>query len=350
MWRVKLSLIVLLLSTAAVSQPRAAIRSLATLTSAAAQPTFDTVIEGLLTAFDTHDVVALGEWHGNVPDSDLRISLVQHPEFAGKVDVIVVEFANPAHQPTIDRFVGGEDVPREELRLVWRDVLGGYLAWESPVYEAFFEAVRSANAVAKPDERLRVLAGDVPIDWSRVQNLEDYLRELEPHMSGPYIDRGSAPAKVIAREVLSKNLKALVIYGSGHCERWSGGFVAELDAQFPGRVFAAAPVKEKGQEKLRELLELNSTPGLLLTHTSPLSTAPASDFLTGRGGGEKSDPVKDVVDALVYFGDVAPRLAPVPSDLGFTPAYTEERARRTKIFREWREWLQTQLGRAPHRP
>ena len=46
----------------------------------------DAIVRTLISAFDQADIVALGEWHGRIRlDSDLRLVLVRHPDFAKKV-------------------------------------------------------------------------------------------------------------------------------------------------------------------------------------------------------------------------------------------------------------------------
>src|SRR5262245_47851318 len=52
----------------------------------------DGIAQTLVSAFDQADILALGEAHGRKLDSDLRIAVVGHPEFAKKVRTIVVEF------------------------------------------------------------------------------------------------------------------------------------------------------------------------------------------------------------------------------------------------------------------
>ncbi|HEU5236891.1 MAG TPA: hypothetical protein VFU37_07105, partial [Pyrinomonadaceae bacterium] len=49
------------------------------------------IIRGILAAWDKFDVVCLGEDHGSKNDSDLRIALVEDPEFVRKVRVIMIE-------------------------------------------------------------------------------------------------------------------------------------------------------------------------------------------------------------------------------------------------------------------
>ena len=283
----------------------------------------------------------MGEGHGSLDDSKLRIQLVQHPNFLEKVDVIVVEFANPVHQSTIDRYVSGEDVSPEELRRVWRDT--GYQAWESPIYEAFFEAVRDVNARNPVEARVRVLAGDVPVDWTRISSLEDYLREMAPYMTGPYIDRGSFPAKIIASQVLSKGLTALAVYGAGHCERGGTGFVHELEEEFPGQVFAIAPVfGGQAGANLRKALRLDGDPALVITRSPLIAARHAADFLV-PGNRRSTTTISEAMDALVYYGSAPNVIVPRDPARGMSPAEVKEHQRRSQILREWGDWVERQI-------
>jgi len=54
----------------------------------------DGIVRALFSAFDQADIVALGEAHERKADSDLRIALVRHPDFAKKVRSIVAEFGS----------------------------------------------------------------------------------------------------------------------------------------------------------------------------------------------------------------------------------------------------------------
>jgi hypothetical protein len=71
----------------------------------------DNIVRTLVSVFDHADILALGESDQRTFDSDLRIRLVRHPDFARQVGVIVVEFENTADQATLDRYVRGDDVP-----------------------------------------------------------------------------------------------------------------------------------------------------------------------------------------------------------------------------------------------
>jgi hypothetical protein len=166
-------------------------------------------VEAILQAFDDHQVVALGEGnHGSLPSHEVRMQLIRDPRFQERVRDIVVEFGNSLHQDVIDRFVRGEEVPPNELKKVWQDTAQANPVWELPVYEEFYRAVREANSRLPDDKKLRLVAGDVPFDWSEVKTLEDYGRQ-------PQRDDGTS-ASIIRREVLDEGRKALVIFGDVH--------------------------------------------------------------------------------------------------------------------------------------
>jgi hypothetical protein len=56
---------------------------------AGAAAPLQSLVEGILAAWDGADLVCLGEDHGSSSDSELRIALIRNPEFARRVDVIV---------------------------------------------------------------------------------------------------------------------------------------------------------------------------------------------------------------------------------------------------------------------
>ena len=78
----------------------------------------------VLQAFETHDIVMLGEIHWNKQEYEWLDSLVANPEFADRVDDIVMEFGNSLYQKSVDRYIAGEAVPIEEVQRAWRNTLG----------------------------------------------------------------------------------------------------------------------------------------------------------------------------------------------------------------------------------
>ena len=122
----------------------------------------DAIARTLISAFDQVDIVALGEAHGRFRlDSDLRIALVRHPDFAKKVRSIVVEFGSTTEQSTLDRYIRGENVSRAQLEQVWKTTTQAANGiWDQPIYADFFAAVRDVNSKLPADGRIRVFGGD----------------------------------------------------------------------------------------------------------------------------------------------------------------------------------------------
>src|SRR5215468_4360911 len=107
----------------------------------------DGIARTLVSSFDQVDIVALGEAHQRKLDSDLRIAVVRHPDFAKKVRSIVVEFASTTEQPTLDRYIRGENVPAAQLERVWKTTTQATTGvWNDRMYMDFFTAVRDVNA------------------------------------------------------------------------------------------------------------------------------------------------------------------------------------------------------------
>jgi hypothetical protein len=152
----------------------------------------DGIVGALISVYDQFDVVPLGEGHGFRPDSDLRIALVRHPDFAKKVRTIVVEFGSTKEQATLDRYIRGENVPRAQFEQVWKTLSPGNigdLVSKTPIYTDFFAAIREVNSKLPAAARIRVFGGD----------------------PGPEGNRDSAAVSILKEQALQKRGKALVI-------------------------------------------------------------------------------------------------------------------------------------------
>jgi hypothetical protein len=103
------------------------------------------------------------------------------------------------------------------------------------IYERFLAAVRERNRMLPKPQRLRVLACDPPIHWSRVKTAAD---------AAPWLERDRFCAGVIEREVLAKGRRALVVMGDAHVSRLNlhgrlqENAIALVERTQPGSVFA----------------------------------------------------------------------------------------------------------------
>lgn len=224
------------------------------------------IAKTLVSTFDVVDVLALADTHQRKIDSDLRLAVVRDPEFAQKVHFILVEFANTVDQPTLDRYINGENVPPGDLQQVWRNTCCGGV-WDSPVYAEFLAAVRDLNKKLPLDRRIRVLAGDPPAGT-------------------PTTQREASAVGVLRSQVLDKGGKALVIYGGGHVGYGFGINGAVLASG--RRIFVgwAMGGQDPAYQQLDRKLKLTERP-LLFSAAEP----PVPNLGVGFQ-----------VDAFVYFG------------------------------------------------
>ena len=290
----------------------------------------DGIARTLISAFDHVDIVALGEAHGRKLDSDLRIAVVRHPDFAKKVRSIVVEFGSTSEQSTLDRYIRGENISPAQLAQVWRTTTQGVNGvWDSPLYADFFAAVRDVNSRLPADARIRVFGGDPGPGDNR--------------------SRETAAVSVLKEQVLQKHGKALVIYGAAHFYRTMPadylssmgediGIARTLEIDYPGRTFAVIPVggrldlppgvtlrEHPDYQKFDRALKTPVRPVLVALHRLPFRDFTAEEFIGGqvlncRGpGGCRSVfqgstlTLGKMADACVYLGDgsdVDPRATP----------------------------------------
>lgn len=237
------------------------------------------IVEGIIPAWNKADVVCLREDHGSKNDSDLRIALIQHPAFVSKVNAVIVEFADSVHQDILDRLaLEGEDVPREQLRALWKDT-SGKAVWESPIYEAFLRAVQKINLTLPRDKRLRLIAGDNSTERNRGRFIRD----------------------AVSREILDKHLKALAAFGSGHCENRGMGFPGELADKYPGRIWSVSSFYNVDEG--RRVFGLGDEPKLIpITGTEHAKLPSGKMFFLTVYNDQAT--LGDLFNAIIYYGNV----------------------------------------------
>jgi hypothetical protein len=272
----------------------------------------DGIVQALISVFDQADIVALGEAHSRRADSDLRIALVRHPDFAKKVRSIVVEFGSTTEQSTLDRYIRGETMSRAQLERVWKTTSNG--VWDSPIYADFFTAVRDVNSNLPADARIRVFGGDPGRTDQR--------------------DREAAAVAALEEQVLSKHGKALVIYGAAHFYRnappsfgTSADLARTLERAHPGRIYTVIPIggeldppppgvslRNPDYRKFDSALKTQIRPVLIPLQRSPFRDFTAEEFLGGGifsclgPGGCRSAfagsllTLGQMADACVYLG------------------------------------------------
>ena len=316
-------------SDARLPQPRAALlpASFAFAQSQESQPHPLDATTAIVEAFKTHDIVMFGEWHANKQEYEWLRNLVSAPEFDNRVDDIVVEFGNSLYQKSVDRYIAGEDVPIEQVRKAWRNVIGT-VGPPSPVYEQFYKAVRDANMKRHGKHQLRILLGDPYGDWEKIKDAEDL---------GPYLThRDEWYAQVVKDEVLAKHHKALLIMGSGHFIRRNGPGLVERTIRAAGAnpylvVFGTNAVG--GFDDLDKRFDVWPAPVIASLSGNWVGGLPAMPVI--NGGTAPATPLKlgDAADAMLYVGprDSLTELRMPRAELDGTP-YGNELNRRLMIF------------------
>ena len=227
-----ISLIAVLLSVRAFTQqPASQQRPLATLpdllvsppppATRANSPKPKPAQNDILDLFRKYEVVGMSAAHGEKDLDDFILALIRNPEFPNKVKDIAVECGNSLYQPILDRYIAGENVSLTEVRPVWRDTTQCQSCGLTSFYEEFFPLVRRINKLMPPGKKLRVLAGDSPIDWSKIKTRAD----LKQYGGG---DRNKSIASVMEKEVLSKHRKALMLFGVFHLFHGMQGSAVEM--------------------------------------------------------------------------------------------------------------------------
>jgi hypothetical protein len=314
----------------------------------------------VLAAFDKYEVVGMSAAHGNKDLDDFILHLIRNPAFPSKINVVAVECGNSLYQPTLDRYIAGDDLPLSEVRQVWRNTTQP-MCGVSGFYEELFPLVRRINQTLPPEKKLRVLAGDPPIDWSKVKTAQDFGR-------GQFLARDISIASVMEKEVLSKHRKALMLFGTAHLFHEENTAVGLYEKDHPGVTLVIAdhtgfgnwtplekyndqfearmaswPVPSLVQEVkgtwLADLLDMTFSTGNVIFGVADGGKLPGGP---AKPKGTFSEPLPEadfkfskMVDAYLYFGprDLLLNEA-TPSEIVLDKDYMAELQRRAAIVGE----------------
>jgi hypothetical protein len=301
-------------------------------TTTAAEPVPEPAIPAILAAFDKYEVVGLPQGHGMQDLNNFIFSLIRNPVFSEKVNDIEFECGNPLYQPILDRYIAGEEnVPFTEVQKVWRKT-GQPECGASGFVEEFFPLVRTLNQKLPAGRRLRVLAGDSPVDWDQIKSMDDIVR---------LVHRDESIASVMEKEVLSKHRKALMLFGSFHLFHGvRGSAVSIYEKDYPNVTFI---VSELGtfDTNLPTLFDSKFVswpiPALARSKGTWLGALDISHFLPAPMRIDQDcnfhhefppmlqKPMEHLVDAFLYLGPQDLRLKEkIPADIALDAAYRAE--------------------------
>jgi hypothetical protein len=303
--------------------------------------TSEPAVTAILAAFDTYQVVGMSEGHGMKDVDDFILSLIRDPAFLDKVNDIEVECGNSLYQSTLDRYIAGEDVPFTEVRKVWRNTTQP-MCGTSGFFEEFFPLVRAMNRKVAPGKRLRVLAGDPPIDWDQVKSAQDISK---------FADRDASVASVMEKEVLSKHRRALMLFGIFHLMHGAGvgagNAVTIYEKDFPNVTFVISDLGSFDTDlptlssssfaswRAPSLARAKGTwlGALGLSHFYPPTIWTDKDCnVYNEFPKNEQKRIADLVDAFLYLGPQDLRLRePMPADIALDVDYMTELLRREAL-------------------
>lgn len=296
-----------------------------------ADPVPEPAISAILAAFDKYEVVAMPQDHGMQDLDDFVFSLIRNPAFSEKVNDIVFESGNSLYQPILDRYIAGEDVPFTEVQKVWRK-MGQPAAGASAFVEQFYPLVRALNQKLPVQRRLRVLAGDPPVDWDQIKSMEDVVR---------LVHRDENIASVMEKEVLSKHRKALMLFGTFHIMHGTpGSAVSRYEKDYPNLTFVMSelgifdtdrPTLQDSKFVHWPIPALARAKGtwlgaLDLGHFIPPGTTIDQDCNVHHGFSKPlQKPMEELIDAFLYLGPQDLRLREkIPADIALDINYRTE--------------------------
>jgi hypothetical protein len=279
----------------------------------------------ILAAFDRHAIVA-GLGVTNKDADDFVLALVRNPAFVAKVNDIAIECGNSLYQPLLDRYTSGEEVPFDQVQQVWRNTTQPNCGF-APFYPQLVALVRRINASLSPARRLRVLACDPPIDWSKIHTRKE---------AAQFGDRDRTIADVVNTEALARHRKVLMPFGILHVRH--GGSAARLiESKHPGAIYVVAHYMGFGDmtplARYNALLE-ERVAGWPVPSVVPIAGSWLADlgsmyfnpYLAAGGRGYPG------VDALLFTGrrDLLLR-QPISAEVVLDQQYLEELRRRARI-------------------
>lgn len=288
--------------------------------------------DAILNLFEKYDMVHLGDRHWNMTDYNFRLALLNYPRFAEVVDDIVIESGNYLYQDVLDRFILElEDVPKPDLQKVWRNTVVVSGVWDATIYKDFIYAVRKINESLPREKRIRLIAAEPPIDWSKVNT--------EPEWYSFQAQRSTHTPKVVKSEVIDKGRKAFIIYGGAHFYKeddfWggcSGNLRKNLETLTDKPVFSILPLSgdDPFVKNFQDTIGVTELPLFVNLENSKLSKLPGNLFFPearGKLGG--------FTDGILYFGTEPDAEAEYDPEAANDSTYQAELERRRAIESAW---------------
>ena len=147
--------------------------------------------------------------HGTLQSHKFIRRLISNDTVSNLINYIIVEFVNVKYQDILDKYILGENIQPNELKLIWRNSTQAHSPlFEMPVYLELLTNIRDINSNLAAGKKIRVLAGDPEFDWGKINTINDYFKNIS--------QRDVFPAELAIKYGIDSSKNILLIYGGEH--------------------------------------------------------------------------------------------------------------------------------------
>ena len=130
--------------------------------------------------FEDKDVITICEReHPEMTQYEFFFELVSQPWFVKNVGNVIVETATRSIQDKLDAYLlsnkTNEITNEQRLIEICRNN-SIWPLWEKHNFYSFLKQIRKLNETLTPEERIKVLGADVPMEWSKIKTKGEYLK------------------------------------------------------------------------------------------------------------------------------------------------------------------------------
>lgn len=271
----------------------------------AVQSTAQDAYQEIWRIYETHQAVAIGDYHWNDISISYAINLVQYPEFANTVQDIVVEFGNALYQKDVDDYISGRSDDIESIDKALRGSLY-FTAWMPEVYRNFFKTVRDVNSKLPGDRQIKVHLAEAKFDWRTQKDAEQWQHAASTKGERFY---------EVTSALLDENKNVLMIFGAFHLINVPENYrtsqpqsklplATRLKQHYPDSLYTLWPVTEP---VFVDSLNAVPTPSILPIKGSPLAglefrdLLPKARFKLAEMGNARAK-TEGLFDAFLYTG------------------------------------------------
>lgn len=289
----------------------------------------NTLTKGVTDAYQTHQVVAVGDYHWNNQVMAQVNNLIKQPAFLDQVKQIVVEFGNSRYQQAMDDFLNGKSHDVKILDDVRRDALF-FTAWMPEDYKNFFLHVRAYNLNVSDSDKVKVWLAESPFYWEKVKTRDEW-QQAANHKTDGFLS-------TVQKAIESGN-KVFMVFGAFHLLNIQPAsddvelpLASRLKRIYPNKVFTIWPITEP---EINQALSKLPVPSLLSTKVTQASKVKLIDILpkarTRLGRINQRDAsVQQLVDGLLYVGE-SENLTQFPKSMMQDQAWLQEMEARLNI-------------------